>query len=142
MKNRRLFILLAAVLPLVSCGTMGYSALQGGGQFRNSIYYTPGSRTYTAQAEVDEDLTAAAQPAPSNVQGETRTVHIGEANEVNINYEPGVTYTIVDDDDSYAARLRKFDSPTYTINIDFVEPSYWWNVGFGWYDPWLSLIHI
>lgn len=136
MKNRSLFVLLAAVLPLLSCGTVSHSAFQGGGQFRNSIYYSPGSRVYTAHTQADETAGEASQQVQAGVSGDTRTVYIGEANEVNINYEPGATYAIVDDDESYAARLRKFDSPTYTINIDFVEPYYWTGAYFGWYAPW------
>lgn len=138
MKNRRLFILLAALLPLFSCGTMNYSAYQGGVQFRNSIYYTPGNRTYTAYEQESEPVANQPQTASVQVHSDTRTVYVGDVNEVDINYEPGTTYTIIDDDDSYAARLRKFDSPTYTVNINFVEP-YWWNVDFAWYNSWWGI---
>lgn len=130
MKNRNLFILMAAVLPLISCGTVNRSAFYGGPQFRNSVYYTSSEQVY-AQSEQQSANDGQEYDAPTN----TKTVHIGEANEVNINYEPGVTYSIVDDDESYAARLRKFDSPTYTINIDFVDPIYWCDLHFGWYRP-------
>ena len=133
MKNRSLFVLLAAVLPLFSCGTVGYSSLQGGGQFKNSIYYTPGSRSSAVQIAQQEEP-AAVQQTQQGPASDTRTVYVGEANEVNINYEPGASYTIMDDDESYAARLRKFDSPTYTVNINLVEP-YWWDVDMWWYGP-------
>lgn len=136
MKNRSLFILLAAVLPLLSCGTVSNSALHGGGQFKNSIYYTPGSRVYAAGIQSDGNGRETSEQLHQGVSGDTRTIYVGEDNEVNINYEPGATYSIVDDDESYAARLRKFDSPAYTINIDFVEPSYWSSISFGWYYPW------
>lgn len=138
MKNRSLFILLAAVLPLLSCGTMSYSALQGGEQFRNSIYYTPGSRTYTTHSQVEKNAGETPQQLQSGEQEDVRNVYVGEADEVNIKYEPGATYAIIDDDGSYAARLRKFDSPSYTINIEFVEPFYWYDVSFGWRTPWWS----
>ena len=117
MKNRSLFVLLAAVLPLFSCGTVGYTSMQGGGQFKNSIYYTPGSRSSAVQIAQQEEP-AAVQQTQQGPASDTRTVYVGEANEVNINYEPGASYTIMEDDESYAARLRKFDSPTYTVNIN------------------------
>ncbi len=137
MKNRNLFILMAAVLPLISCGTAGHSAFYGGSQFRNSVYYTPSNHEYAQvqQPEPEQVQTGSGQQYAYDVQSNTRTVHVGETNEVNINYEPGVTYVIADDEESYEARLRKFDSPTYNINIEFVEPSYWWNVHWGWYRP-------
>lgn len=135
MKNKSLFILLAAVLPLFSCGTMSYSAFQGGGQFRNSIYYAPGNRTSAVQVvERGESATEQRQYQPQGTQNDTRTVYVGDADHVEINYEPGASYTIMDDEESYAARLRKFDSPTYTVNINFVEP-YWWDVDLWWYGP-------
>lgn len=143
MKNRNLFILMAAVMPLISCGTVGHSAFYGGSQFRNSIYYTPSNQEYAqvqeqpgnVQEVVQNSTSGEVQQYQYDASANTKTVHVGEANEVNINYEPGVTYVIADDDESYQARLRKFDSPTYNINIDFVEPSYWWDIRFGWYRP-------
>ena len=75
MKNRSLFVLLAAVLPLFSCGTVGYSSLQGGGQFKNSIYYTPGSRSSAVQI-VEREEPAAAQQQYQEASLDTRTVYM------------------------------------------------------------------
>lgn len=142
MKNRSFFILMAAVLPLISCGVAGHSAFYGG-QFRNSIYYTPDNSAGSNYAQLqqdnmnaEEEADAVQQQKQSSPQNtDSKAIYIGEANEVNIDYIPGETYTIIDDGESYAARLRKFDSPTYTVNINFVEPDYWWDFHFGWHYP-------
>ena len=148
MKNNNLFILMAAVFALISCGTANRSAYYNGSQFRNSIYYTPDSRNSQAYLQEQQQLqqlqqrteeaTAATYGRNSyDAATDTRTVYVGDNNEVDISYVPGTTYTIVDDPESYEARLRKFDSPTYTINIDFdlYNPYPWYNYRYGWYTP-------
>lgn len=138
MKNRNLFMLMAALMPLISCCTMIQSASYGG-QFRNSVYYTPQNNRSGAVAQTQQQPVQQngeyGQESRYDAASNTRTIYMGESNEVTIDYDPGVTYTIVDDRESYAARLRKFDSPTYNVNINFVEPSYWWDFHFGWYSP-------
>ena len=143
MKNSNLFLLMAAVFALASCGTYTHTAQQGGAQFRNSIYYTPGntnSQEYVQQQQYIAQLQEKTGETLQNVQTQTydastntMTVQVGDNNVVDIEYNPNVTYQIVDDQESYEARLRKFDSPTYTINIE-MGTSPWW--GFDWRSSW------
>ncbi len=153
MKNNNLFILMAAVFALISCGTANRSAYYSGPQLRNSIYYTPDNRNsqeYAQEQQYRQNLqerTSAAIEKPVagttySTGPDTRTVYIGDSNQVDIEYRPGTTYSIVDDPESYEARLRKFDSPTYTININFdsYDPYPWYSYRYGWYGyrPWYS----
>ena len=143
MKNSNLFLLLAAVFALASCGTYTYTAQQGGSQFRNSIYYTPGStnsQEYIQEQQYMAELQEKTDGALQNVQTQsfdastnTMTVQVGDNNVVDIEYNPNVTYRIVDDQESYEARLRKFDSPTYTINIEMGTTPWW---GLDWRTSW------
>ena len=143
MKNSNLFLLLAAVFALASCGTYTHTAQQGGSQFRNSIYYTPGntnSQEYIQEQQYIAQLQERTGQTMQNVQRQTydastntMTVQVGDNNVVDIEYNPSVTYQIVDDQESYEARLRKFDSPTYTINIEMAT-SPWW--GMDWRSSW------
>lgn len=146
MKNSNLFLLMAALFALISCGTANRSAYYSGTQFRNSIYYTPddNSQAYAQEQQylqqLQERTTEAAEKSVPQQQyntasKDTKTVYVGENNQVDITYEPGTTYSIVDDRESYEARLRKFDSPFYTINIDFYDPYTWWDYRYGWYTP-------
>ena len=143
MKNSNLFLLMAAVFALASCGTYTHTAQQGGAQFRNSIYYTPGntnSQEYIQEQQYIAKLQEKTGEAMQNGQTQTydastntMTVQVGDNNVVDIEYNPNVTYQIVDDQESYEARLRKFDSPTYTINIEMAT-SPWW--GYDWRSTW------
>lgn len=146
MKNNNLFLLVAAVFALISCGTANRSAQYSGTQFRNSIYYTPDSRDpqiYAQEQKYLQDLQERTSDATGkyarehnySTTSDTRNVYVGENNEVDIAYEPGVTYSIMDDQESYEARLRKFDSPYYTINIEFHDPYPWFDYRYGWYTP-------
>ena len=63
MKNNNLFLLVAAVFALISCGTANRSAQYSGTQFRNSIYYTPDS-TKTLFGHAMEHFS---QPSQSSV---------------------------------------------------------------------------
>ena len=161
MKNNNLFILMAAVFALISCGTANRSAYYNGSQLRNSIYYAPDNsaqQEYVQQQQYLQNLQERTAEAMDKSDGNfvsntaTKTIYVGENNEVTIPYSPGTTYSIVDDPESYEARLRKFDSPVYTINIDFdlcdSYPWYDWrynwrydwryNWYYGWNSPWYS----
>lgn len=143
MKNSNLLLLMAAVFALASCGTYTQSAQQGGTQFRNSIYYSPNSGASRASAE-QQYLAELEEKTEETLQGDqsrtydastnTMTVKVGDNNVVDIDYNPSVTYQIVDDQESYEARLRKFDSPTYTINIE-MDSYPMWNGYYSWYRP-------
>ncbi|MBO7268759.1 MAG: hypothetical protein J6U83_03285 [Bacteroidales bacterium] len=146
MKNNNLFLLMAAVFALISCGTANRTAYYGGTQLRNSIYYTPTSRNSQEYVQEQEYLQNLRERTTTTVAGqesystyipstETRTVYVGDNNQVNIDARPGVTYTIVDDQESYEARLRKFDSPFYSINIDVYDPYPWYGYRYGHYSP-------
>ena len=138
MKNISLSILVAVSLALVSCGTGSYSA-NGNGGYTNSIYYTssdavPGASQEVYQAPQDvkqlQTRTVASLTTNSNVFSTYQdTIFVGDENIVNVEYNPESTYVIVDDEDSYEARLRKFDSPTYVVNV-VVDP---WDLA--WYNP-------
>ena len=143
MKTNILLIILASVALLSSCGTMSQSARNTSTGFVNSIYYTP------SQAEMDAYNNSKAELAElqkNTKKGITQTIFVGDTNVVNIDYNPNYTYSIVDDDESYEARLRKFDSPVYTVNIEWNDPyytgwdswyrPYWATIGTAWYNPW------
>lgn len=151
MKNNYLFILLAAVFAITSCGTANRAAYNNGSQFRNSIYYTPDNTNSTQYAQQEEYLQELQQKTNEGIANSTqhsvydastntKTIYMGDANSVDIEYDPGTTYSIVDDRESYEARLRKFDSPSYTINIDFgfYDPYPWWDIHYGWRSPYWS----
>lgn len=130
MKNSNLFLMMAALFALISCGTANRSAYSSGSQFRNSVYYTPDSRSsrefvqQQLQLEQLQEKTAESLGAPEQEYAYDAAPQTkGEA-----------SYTFIDNGESYEARLRKFDSPTYTINIDIVDPYPWWNIHYGWYS--------
>lgn len=157
MKNSTLFILLAGTLILFSCGTTNRTSYATS-EFRNGIYYTPDQQdeqTYVqSKTELNKLQSATAQSLNNtskgnsyNSQTNVETIFVGDTNAINIDYDPRITYSIVDDDESYESRLRKFDSPTYTINIEWNDPWYnpWWGTwyrpywstwGTAWYNPW------
>jgi len=147
MKNSNLFILMAVVFALFSCGTANRSAYNNGSQFRNSIYYTPQrveANEYAQQAEYLEELQERTVTATENAAARqsynaatnTKEIYVGDNNYVNIDATPGVTYKIIDDQESYEARLRKFDSPFYSINIDINDFNSWYDYRYGWYGTW------
>ncbi len=150
MKNNVLFLIAAISFALISCGTTNQVAYSGSSnRYSNSIYYNPSNteeyQNYaqqTKQLKQLQDQTSAAlenstQYSTYNSDTKTETIYVGNSNEVNIDYNPNITYSIIDDQESYEARLRKFDSPTYTINIetdlyDYYNP--WWRTGY-YYGP-------
>lgn len=160
MKNNILFILTAGCVVLFSsCGTAN-RATYASSDFINGIYYTPDSKEIEehvlAQAEFENLRKETSQYIDNRsknsvytTSGNTQTIFVGDTNVVNIDYTPTYTYSIVDDEESYEARLRKFDSPVYTINIEWNDPySSWWDVwyrpswitwGTAWYNPWWGL---
>lgn len=130
MKNSNLFLMMAALFALISCGTANRSAYYSGSQFRNSVYYTPGSRSsneYVQQMQQLEQLKENTAENLGSAEGEYAY------NAVPDTKGEEASYSFIDNGESYEARLRKFDSPTYTINIDIVDPYPWWNIHYSWY---------
>ena len=151
MKNNLLFLLAAITFALTSCGTTGQVAYNNSQKYSNSIYYTPTSNNSNYLQEQQElerlqqstlnAMEKSTQYTSYDSRTNTETIYVGNSNEVNIDYNPNITYTIVDDSESYQARLRKFDSPTYTINIetDYYDYYYpWWDIRFSWGYPYYS----
>ena len=157
MKNNLLLILLAASAFISSCGTMSKSAHNTSSGFVNSIYYTPDPQKISdynqskaqlgeLQNQTSDYLDKRSESMSYTGKGITQTIFVGDTNVVDIDYNPNYTYSIMDDDESYEARLRKFDSPVYTINIEWNDPyyyewdfwhrPYWATVGTTWYNPW------
>lgn len=146
MKNNTLFLYLAGIFSLISCGTASHASYSGS-QYQNGIYYTPDANAVYAEAKNQQELKSLQEKTKNSFSNSTQrstydnktgteTIYVGDTNLVNISYNPNVTYSIVDDDESYESRLRKFDSPTYTININLDNNDYpWWDVNFGWYRP-------
>ena len=160
MKNNALLLMAAGVLALASCGTSSYTANNNGG-YKNSIYYSgePGAanQTYTTTSEKSENTDVKGLQSRTNYalnSSKARnifgtgsnsktvdTIYVGDTNVVNINYDPNVDYAIVDSTESYEERLRKFDSPSYTVNIQYDDPwdyNYYnpfWAYNYGWYRP-------
>ena len=152
MKNNALLLATAGLFTLVSCGTNSYTANNGGG-YTNSIYYSAGSGAENNNVSDNSDsrqlqsrTNAAFNSGSRNIfssNGSNRidTVYVGDTNVVNIQYDPNVDYAVADNTESYEERLRKFDSPTYTINIEFNDPweygyyNPFWSYNCGWYRP-------
>ena len=141
MKNNILFLLAAGIFAFSSCGTSN-RASYAGLEYQNGIYYTPDTRVEQAYAQSQTELSDLQQQtrqtigngnrvAGYNADNGVKTIFVGDTNRVDIDYNPDIIYSIVDDDESYEARLRKFDSPSYTINIDM-------RMGYGWDDPWFN----
>ncbi|MCI1778650.1 MAG: hypothetical protein LKI53_01685 [Bacteroidales bacterium] len=138
MKNKSLYLFLAAVLTVSSCGTAN-KASSGG--FTNGIYYSGESNRTGYDKKSGHDLYSLKNETNTAIKNkkdlsyyissDVDTVHVGDTNRVDIEYRPNTTYAIVDDEDSYAARLRKFDSPSFNINVTFEDP---WD--YAWYNPW------
>ena len=145
MKNNILLVLMAGALFLCSCGTMTKTAQNTQTGFVNSIYYAPDKGEELAYNQSKEELAQIQNETNSFLDGRNQTIYVGDTNVVTIDYNPEYTYSIVDDQESYEARLRKFDSPVYTVNIEW-NPSYnydWYNWNrwythshWGWYNPW------
>lgn len=144
MKNTILSILVATTGVFVaSCSAPSYTSQNGKG-YVNSIYYTAKAPSSSAQKQGSAGSIKANSEAASlrtkttnalsiGNGGEVETVYVGEDNVVNIDYDPNKTYAIYDDNESYEARLRKFDNPTYTINIEIDNGyNYYWP----YYNPW------
>ncbi len=146
MKNTNLFLYIAGVFTLISCGTASHASYSDS-KYQNGIYYTPDAAAAYAEAESRKELdnlqgrtknsfNSSTQRSDFNNKTGVETIYVGDTNLVNISYDPNITYSIVDDDESYEARLRKFDSPTYTVNINLDNNYYpWWDINFGWYRP-------
>lgn len=120
MKNSNLFLLVAALFAFVSCGTANLTAQWGASQYRNGIYYS---------AAVPSDVQSA--PVPAQTQ---EYVELEPQAAVALSYG-----------ESYEERLRKFDSPVYVVNVDYVDLYPWWTLNFawnshswGWYHSWYA----
>ena len=110
MKNSNLFLLVAALFAFVSCGTANLTAQWGASQYRNGIYYsaTVASNVQTAPAQQYVEY---AQVEPEPVAPAAVALAAGE---------------------SFEDRLRKFDSPVYVVNVEYVDLYPWWTLDFAW----------
>ena len=175
MKNITLSILVVACGALTSCGPSNYAA-NGNGGYVNSIYYTSSDaetstseQPYIAQnvTNLKQKTTSTYNPVTTPVETvKVDTIYMGDENVVNVDYQPGTQYVVVDGDESYEVLLRKFDSPTYVVNVNidpwdyawygasslywgwpsvygsrygWHSPLYWrgyWGWNWRWYDPW------
>ena len=145
MRNNILLVLIASSLFFFSCGTMSRTAQNGQTGFTNSIYYSPDKGEELAYNQSKEELAQVQNETTSFLDGRNQTIYVGDTNVVTIDYNPEYTYSIVDNDESYEARLRKFDSPVYTVNIEWNSPynydwynwNSWHTYGYwGWHNPW------
>lgn len=116
MKNNSLFLLVAAVFAIVSCGAADLYAQKKVSQYRNGIYYS-GQQRPVQEQPVQE-----------------------YAEEV-----PAIDVPALGSDESYEERLRKFDSPVYVVNVEYTDLYPWWTLNFawnsrswGWYHSWYS----
>ncbi len=154
MKNNILFISILGSIILFSCGTVN-RANYTSANYTNGIYYTPDAEESAASQRAREELAQLAgetekymgdrskepayQESPDN-----EIIYVGDTNVVNIDYNPTKSYAIVDNRESYEERIRKFDSPTYTVNIEWNSYGgweYWYRphwapYGTAWYNPW------
>ena len=121
MKNNYFILSIVGLLGLTSCGTTS-NLSSDNNKYQNGIYYTPSANEQYAYKENQQDLKSLqnkTQNAIYNQKTNTETIYLdGDDNIIDIDYNPNINYSIIDNDESYEARLRKFDSPTYTININ------------------------
>lgn len=116
MKNNSLFLLVAAVFAIVSCGAADLYAQKKVSQYRNGIYYSGQQRPVQAQPvkEYAEEI-------------------------------PAADVLVLGSDESYEERLKKFDSPVYVVNVEYTDLYPWWTLNFAWnsrawrwYHSWYS----
>ncbi len=112
MKNSNLFLLVAALFAFVSCGTANLTAQWGASQYRNGIYYSTAAVS-NVQAPPVQQYVEYAQAQPE--QAAPAPVALAEG-------------------ESYEERLRKFDSPVYVVNVEYVDLYPWWTLDFAWYN--------
>ncbi|MBO5919401.1 MAG: hypothetical protein J6Q34_02795 [Bacteroidales bacterium] len=110
MKNSNLFLLVAALFAFVSCGTANLTAQWGASQYRNGIYYSTTAASNVQAAPVQQYVEYA-QAQPEQVVPASVALAEGE---------------------SYEERLRKFDSPVYVVNVEYVDLYPWWTLDFAW----------
>lgn len=110
MKNSNLFLLVAALFAFVSCGTANLTAQWGASQYRNGIYYSTTAASNVQAAPVQQYVEYA-QAQPEQVVPASVALTEGE---------------------SYEERLRKFDSPVYVVNVEYVDLYPWWTLDFAW----------
>lgn len=110
MKNSNLFLLVAALFAFVSCGTANLTAQWGASQYRNGIYYST-TASSNVQAAPVQQYVEYAQAQPEQVVPASVALAEGE---------------------SYEERLRKFDSPVYVVNVEYVDLYPWWTLDFAW----------
>lgn len=135
MKNR-LFILTALVLILGSCATPRKYAANS---FEDPIYNSSRSTTVvvakgpkerTERTEIKE-LREKTKQKRFIVDGKiVEAAYADEQGNVQIDALPGKTYIVLEEGESFEERLNKFESPTYTINInhnifDYADPWFW-----------------
>lgn len=137
MKNNYLIISIVGLFSLVSCGTTTRMQSENN-RYQNGIYYTPSANDHIAYQNDQQELRNLQNKTQKSIydsRTNTETIYLSGDNEVDINYNPNINYAIVDSDESYEQRLRKFDSPTYTININ-TNYSWggnpWWGPNWGW----------
>ena len=116
MKNNSLFLLVAVLFAIVSCGAADLYAQKRVSQYRNGIYYS-------AQKQP-------VQEQPAQVYSENVTK---------------IEVPALGSDESYEERLKKFDSPVYIVNVEYTDLYPWWSLNFawnsrtwGWYHSWYS----
>lgn len=130
MKNRTL-LLLALSIILSSCATTNRYASSS---FEDAIYQKPDSDNYlVVNTNVEKELEVLrGKTKESNkimIDGKVvEAVYADEQGNVEIDANSETTYVILNPGESFEERLSKFDNPTYTININYVDQ--------GVYNPW------
>lgn len=116
MKNNSLFLLVAMLFAIVSCGAANLYAQKRVSHYRNGIYGSSQQRSE--------------QVKPAQVYSEEVLA---------------VDVPALGSDESYEERLKKFDSPVYIVNVEYTDLYPWWSLNFawnyrtwGWYHSWYS----
>ncbi|MFA6759121.1 MAG: hypothetical protein WCR61_07360, partial [Bacteroidales bacterium] len=129
MKNRTLLLALSIILS--SCATTNRYASSS---FEDAIYQKPDSDNYlVVNTNVEKELEVLrGKTKESNkimIDGKVvEAVYADEQGNVEIDANSETTYVILNPGESFEERLSKFDNPTYTININYVDQ--------GVYNPW------
>ena len=143
MKNNYFILSIVYLFTLISCGTSSKLSHNENNKFQNGIYYTPSANEQYASNQNKQELKELQNKTQNSFYNRgtnTETIYLdGDQNIVDIDYNPNVNYSIVDNDESYESRLKKFDSPTYTININTNYAwggNPWWSSSWYWNSPW------
>ena len=136
MKNK-ILALVSLSLVIGSCGTSTYTA----SYTEDAIYDSSKPEKYLASAQdatPDNELAFLKKKTKQYRYNNSYsdTVYVDSNGVANIGVVGEGTYVIVDRSESYEERLRKFDRPVYTFNLNIDLDDYYYFGNPWWYRSW------